>query len=67
MEYYDWLLELLPEDERVVLEMMVLDKSPGMLTRASDALHSDPSVLYRIKTRALSHLAELAAEALGEE
>ena len=58
-------LALLPEDERVALELMVLDKSPDMLKRASDALRRGPSALYRIKARALVHLAELAAVAQG--
>ena len=58
-------LALLPEDERVALELMVLDKSSGMLERASDALRRGTTSLYRIRGRALVHLAELAAVAQG--
>ena len=62
VEYYDRLLALLPEDERLALEILMIDDGKNRIDRAKDALHREKSTLYRLKDRALVQLANLVTE-----
>ncbi len=62
VEYYDRLLALLPEDERLALEILMIDDGKNRIDRAKDALHREKSTLYRLKDRALLQLANLVTE-----
>ncbi len=48
-------LELLPEEERQVLEVLYLDRRPLTADAAALRMHCDRSTVYRLRDRALTH------------
>lgn len=55
----DRLLEALPDDERRIVQLMFVSREKYAVGRLSDELGYEAAQIYRLKDRALHHMAQL--------